>query len=290
MTIHAHAISEVTFSVFDFSNYRQFLSQYIKAQQLKDSKFSWSYFVKKAGISINSRGHLKLVIEGKKNLGQSTIIGLINACKLQGEEAHYFENLVYYNQSKNSDELHYYFSKLQSISKKDKKYSEPKAVTEYQLFSSWIVHVIYEMFLLKNFKADPRWIAQKIVFPTTVEEINSALEIIKNLGLIQYEGKEIKRSSSSLFVPEGHYIQQNYLFKKLHMSFLKLTEKALQSLPIDDCSAFDFVLPIKAARFEEFRNEIKELNLYLMDKYAETEDDHFDLVVKFGTQLYKLTK
>ncbi len=55
------------------------------------------FFSEKAGISAPS--FLFYVISGKRNLTQSTILKISQAIGLSGEEADYFEALVFFNQA-----------------------------------------------------------------------------------------------------------------------------------------------------------------------------------------------
>src|SRR5262245_11343971 len=102
--------------LFKYLDYRRFLKDYYTEQKAKrGSAFSFRSFARLAGLS--SPNFLKLVMDGKRNLGPEGIKSFAKALKLGKEESSYFENLVHFNQSATDDERNEWYKRL-SASKK----------------------------------------------------------------------------------------------------------------------------------------------------------------------------
>ncbi|MEK6707082.1 MAG: TIGR02147 family protein, partial [Bdellovibrionota bacterium] len=101
-------IAPARVSVFEFTDYRAYLKTFYEAKKDANTHYSMSTFARKAGLGQNSRGYLKLVIEGKRSLTPHTLRRFVEALGLAAREAMYFENLVYFNQAKTSKDREYY--------------------------------------------------------------------------------------------------------------------------------------------------------------------------------------
>ncbi len=94
---------------FPFTDYRSYLREWLALARLRRG-FSLRVFAERAGLG--SQSHLKMVIDGKRNLGESGIERFMNGLGLGGEERLYFRNLVLWNQSTDDAERSRYEGKL----------------------------------------------------------------------------------------------------------------------------------------------------------------------------------
>jgi hypothetical protein len=70
---------------------------YYEYKKKTSRAFSLRYFAEKSGIS--SHAHLKLTMDGSRNITNVTINKLIRGIGLENRRAAYFENLVFFNQA-----------------------------------------------------------------------------------------------------------------------------------------------------------------------------------------------
>src|SRR3954463_10305239 len=87
--------------VFNYEDFRFFLKEsfyYLKTT----SAFSYRKFNLEAGFT--SPNYLKRVIDGDRNLSSSSIPKCAKALRLNQQENWFFENLVFFNQSKSVEE------------------------------------------------------------------------------------------------------------------------------------------------------------------------------------------
>ena len=84
--------------ILQYTNYRVFLRDYYDFKKKTSPAFSLRFFANKAGLS--SHAHLKLAIDGKRNITKNTVVKLITGIQLDTKRAENFECLVFFNQAK----------------------------------------------------------------------------------------------------------------------------------------------------------------------------------------------
>jgi len=179
------AVSTASPRVYDYIDYRKFLTDFIEFKNKSSAKYSSSMFARKAGLGQNSRGYLKLVVEGKRNLSSATIRGFSDAIGLEGQASLYFENLVLFNQSERPKDRDYYFQRLRASARGQNSKQVELLEAQYEYCSKWFVVAIRELVNLKDFKETPSWIAHKLKDKITSEEAVDALQVLLTLGLIE---------------------------------------------------------------------------------------------------------
>ena len=97
-------------SVYDYTDYRAYLRDYYVAEKARRPAFSYRYFARRAGHT--SPNFLKLVIEGKRNLGPASDTAFARALELDAEEAGFFAELVAYGQAKNDEAKNRHLSRI----------------------------------------------------------------------------------------------------------------------------------------------------------------------------------
>src|SRR3954467_8725455 len=99
-------------SVYDYLDYRRYLSDYLTARRLIDAKFSLRAFAVKAGLPLSNSSFFSKVIAGKRNLTLDKQFRLAKAMKLSNNEIKYFGLLVQFNQSKDPEGKQHFYAQL----------------------------------------------------------------------------------------------------------------------------------------------------------------------------------
>jgi uncharacterized protein (TIGR02147 family) len=127
--------------LFHYTDYRQYLRDWVAAQRGKKG-FSLRIFAARAGLG--APGYLGMVIQGKRNLGESGLERFMNGMKLMGAERLYFRNLVLWNQSSTGAERGVYEGKLALLRKS--KQLRPEVAGEIrkrkELYRSEIINLL----------------------------------------------------------------------------------------------------------------------------------------------------
>jgi uncharacterized protein (TIGR02147 family) len=165
-------------SIFDYSDYRQFLKEYYESHKALNPAFSYRYLAQKAGV--NSAPFFKFILEGKRNLTKATILKTCIALKLNDREAEYFENLVFFNQAKTVAEKNHFFARL--VEKQ--RHRNVAKIKEHQLeyFSEWYHCIVRELVCLQDFNDDYARLARRLFPVITPREAEKSVRFCWNSG------------------------------------------------------------------------------------------------------------
>lgn len=109
------AVSVNMHDLFHYTDYRHYLRDWVAAARANRKGFSFRVFAARAGLG--APGYLGMVIQGKRNLGESGLERFMNGMKMTGMERLYFRNLVLWNQAEGDSERGLYEGKLALLRK-----------------------------------------------------------------------------------------------------------------------------------------------------------------------------
>lgn len=255
-----------TLSVFAHTNYREYLGQWFLARKKIQSNYSGAMFAKKAGL--NSHSLLGMVIRGDRNLSPTTCRSFIRALGIRGKEAIYFENLVWFNQSKNSDDRAYYFDKLSAVNSGGK---EPELVTKLKnyapLFSHWYVVAIKQLIELEDFIDDPKWIAEKLKNKITKRQAESALNLLFDAGMVsrddQKPGLKVEERPVDV-APDGI----DFVMRNFHKEFLDRIKESVDGETIEERELSSLSLSIDDQDWPKILDRIREFRKSLNIEFS----------------------
>lgn len=165
--------------VFDYLDYRAYLRDYY-ALRKKRGAFSYRAFSLRA--KLRSPNYLKLVIDGERNLTPQMAKRFAAACGLTGQSQSFFCELVAFGQSQSIDERNEIYARV----RKFRQYREANqlliAADEYH--SRWYLPAIRELALATDFRADPEWIAARLVPRIRPADAKFALDVLCQLNML----------------------------------------------------------------------------------------------------------
>lgn len=246
-------------SVFEYHNYREFLKDSYNSLKAQDRKYSFRFFSKLAGFKSSST--LKMIMDGKRNMGPRCIDQFGQALKLKQEESSYFRMLVLFNQAKTASEKQNYAQALMHFN--DFKKNNPLTESQYNLYAFWYIPVICEMAGLPGFKNDPEWIAKKLKPNITTSEARKALAQLVQLQLLvpTKNGKLVKAKMNLRTTDEV----ASTAIAQWHRDMMKLAADSIDLIPRDqrDISSITCSMSLNTAKkikekIQKFRKEIME--------------------------------
>ncbi len=186
-------------SIFEYMDYRKFLADYYAFKKNANRNFSYRVFNAKAGIS--SPVFFKLVIDGKRNLGTSSIDKFAAALNLNKKETVYFKKLVLFDQSDNPEEKQEHYAVIRSM----RNMVSEKALTnaQYEYFSNWYNVVIRELVTLYNFQDDYQLLADAVRPSITSSEAKASVELLLKLNLIKKNDHGIYEQVDTAIAADG---------------------------------------------------------------------------------------
>lgn len=266
-----------------YMDYRKFLKDFYSAKKNKSKDYSYRVFTRKAGVG--SPSHLKMVMDGQRNLTNQTLYKYVTALGFKKKiDAKFFELLVNYNQEQDADRKIELFHEV--MKEKDKKGTSLLEKEQFNFLSQWHYVAIYVLVDIKDFSSDPEWITSKLRKRITKSNVEKAINDLIKIGLLEYDTESGLRQAKGALDTSDEII--NMAVIPYHRNMINL---ALNYLEEGDWSLREFnggtlpmnpkTLDILKTKIREFRREVNEMT----DNLEDVSD-----VYQFNLQLFPLTE
>ncbi len=272
--MHRSSIDSITplkpRSVFEFKDYRKFLAAWLEWKKKTNTQYSGSLFAKKAGLS--SHTLLGMVIRGERNLSYSSIRAFSRVLNLKGREQMYFEKLVYFNQSKNSEDKADYLEQLAHLSIGNGTNALARIKDHATYLSHWYNVAIREMISLKNFNPDPEWISLKLKRKITKKQAEQALEILQRLDLIQKNPQTGKFEvlNPAIDIEPGTV---DFAIRNFHKDYLERIKESIDGESIEERELSSVTVSISEQQIPKLIEKAKEFRKKLLEEFAFNQQD-----------------
>ena len=253
-------------SVFYYTSYRSFLKDYYHYLSHRNPQFSETAFIRKVGYCSSSRGYFGLILKGKRNLSNKSIIGFAQACGMNSKELNYFENLVHFNQAKTSRDKDFYFQRISQVMKNKCPEIHQLLKSQYHYCSHWYVVAMRELVSLDDFKEEPVWIAKRFNYKVTKKQIRQSIEDLLALGLLKRDESGQLRQTDLFLRFEEEEVNFNTLIN-FHREMMSLAVAALDR-PYQERSASSVILTCNESDLAAIREEIRNFRTSIISKYG----------------------
>ncbi len=166
-------------SIFQYDNYRSYLKDHCEHEKARRKNFTLRRFAQRAGLA--SHMHLRLVMEGERNLSHKTIAKFSKGLGLKKREAAFFEALVYFNQATTSDAKLEYYERLRRLVKA--RSTPMNAQLQESLFSTWYVPIVYELAHHKDFRPEADFVCTQLKDQITSTQARQVIQTMLDLKL-----------------------------------------------------------------------------------------------------------
>jgi uncharacterized protein (TIGR02147 family) len=269
-------------NIFEYTDYRAYLRDYYVAEKARRPAFSYRYFARRAGHT--SPNFLKLVIEGKRNLGPASITAFARALELDAEEASFFAELVAFGQSKTDGDKNKHLTRITAA----RNYRKAGRI-EGQLFeylAHWYLPAIRELVARPDFVEDAKWIARELMPPISAKKAAEGLKVLLNLGLVRRmpDGRLERGDPSWTTGPEP----SSKIVEAFHQQMLTLATEALQKYSSDDRNVSSLVVCVRAKTVAELKRRLTSFQQELLALCDADEEP--EVVYQVGMQLFPLSR
>jgi uncharacterized protein (TIGR02147 family) len=268
--------------VFQYLDYRIFLKDLIAHEGSKTKRVSLRAFSARVLPALSGSGLLSGVLKGKKNLGPNLRSKFASALQLKARETQFFELLVQFNQAADLAEKNRYFTQLSRFNQ-----SRAKLVSQgqYLFFSRWYYTVVFNYFGINQGQKNPMEIASAIFPPLSPAQVEEAIRLLLELGMI-------RKLANGYSVSDNHLTTEpefrGLIAAQYNQQFLQLAAESLhhvdpkhrQFSTVVFSSSRETVEQIKE-RMAMFQEEVQDL----LNKDPKSECIH-----TLGMQLYPNTR
>jgi uncharacterized protein (TIGR02147 family) len=250
----------------DYLDYRLFLKDHLSSLSRDDRKYSLRWLAKRAGFP--SPSHLSMVLSGQRSLTKEKLHNICTALHLNNDDEAYLGILVELSECNDLENAERIQRKIQL------EFREGlfKATTEEEaeLFSHWTLPALMQAVALKDFKADPFWLANRIgISPKDAQE---GFEKLIRIGLIKKENGKYTRTSPSI---------KGDKFQKIRIAdyYMQSALLAIQAITLPKEQRFFDGLTIALSR--ESYNQVKKIlerTIREIDMLGEADPNKEDLI------------
>jgi uncharacterized protein (TIGR02147 family) len=237
--------------------YRAFLQDFFNYKKSLRAGFSYRQFAGLVGLK--SPNYLQLVIQGKRNLSETTAERLAEALKLNKTETQYFVSLVNLDNAvspadKTKAEKHLYASSKKLLSK-----ILPE--DQQEVLSEWYHLLVRELVFLKDFEPSGEYISRKlngILSPVQAEA--SFRLLLRTQYLLQKDGRY---QAADPILDTGLDVFHHSFMQEVHAKMLKAWSLKIHDLGLrhQELGVLNIPLPKKnipelQERIRRFQDEI----------------------------------
>jgi uncharacterized protein (TIGR02147 family) len=273
-------------NVFIYSDYRIFLADYYAEKKRQTPSFSYQNFSRKAGFV--SKSFVYNVINGRKNLSRTSVLGMNEALGLSGAAAEYFQNLVFFNQAPTYKERQFYFERLSSVRTPGTEASRARRIRQdqYEFYSTWYHAVVRSLIDLFPFKDDFRGLASMLRPTVKAPLVRRSVRLLERLGFVEIKPDGFYRVTSKLLTT-GKEVQ-SVAVQRFHLEALRLAQEALRSLPRSERNITGLTLGISRATYEQICDLINTTHERILEMAEK--DTKADNVYQLNVQLFPVSK
>jgi uncharacterized protein (TIGR02147 family) len=268
-------------SVYDYLDYRAFLRDHFAASKREHAHYSFRYFARKAGLS--SSNFLKLVMDGKRNLGPQAAEGFVRALKLGADEAQFFRDLVELAQAETVSEKNRAFERVAA----NRRFRQARRLEGplFKLLSRWYYPAVRELAGRADFREDPKWIAKELWPPITTGQAKNAIATLLELGLLVRDpsGKLVRGEPS---FTTGHEVR-SVVIPAYHRQMIERAAWAIDNVPPDERDVSAQTVCIRASSLADLKARIHRFREEMLERCdSETEPER---VYQLCIQLFPLS-
>jgi uncharacterized protein (TIGR02147 family) len=169
-------------NIYNYLDYRDFLLDFY--QSSKDSRYmSYRLF----GREIDTDASLLVkVFQKKRNLSKKVIPSIIKFCKLNNNEARFFELLFEFTKAKSQDEIKRLFDLMNEVKGVD---NISLSLDQYSYYSKWYYSALWALMNVKP-NQPASFYAKNLIPPISVSDAKEAIRVLAILN-------------KSIFTPRG---------------------------------------------------------------------------------------
>jgi len=268
-------------SVYEYVDYRHFLRDHYAASKASMPQYSFRYFARRAGLS--SSNFLKLVMDGKRNLGPTTIPKFVKALKLEPDDASFFTDLVALDQAETVTERNRAFERVAA----NRRFRQARRLEGplFKYLSRWYYPAVRELAGRADFIDDPRWVAGQLLPKITVAQARSALRTLTELGLLVEDASgRLVRGEPSLTT--GHEVR-SILVPAYHRQMIERAASSIETVPRDERDVSALTVCIRASSVTDLKERIHRFREEMLDVCDREEDP--ERVYQLCIQLFPLS-
>jgi len=267
-------------TIFTYTDYRKFLTDYYAEKKKTHSGFSWRYLTSQGNIN---PGNFTKIIKGERNLTLATTFKLGRALNLCKKERDYFQTMVLFCQAVHHEEKKRYFEEMMSFKESSVRVLD---ANQYEFYDKWYYTAVREALAFFPLTKSNFGELGRFIVPTVSErDVTKAIELLQKLGLVHVNAHGCYGRSEAL-ISTGNSIKSLTL-NNFVINTMKLAENAIKKgLPETNLSSV--TLSVSSEDFTLIQDEVRAFRRRIMDIAKNSKNP--SRVYQYNVQIFPLTK
>lgn len=274
-------MSDSDLDVFGYSDYHDYVHDWIERERARRPTFSYQWFANRAGLK--SRSFLRLVSVGDKDLSKASAIKVAQAMGLEGSQSDFFLVLVDLNNADDRREKEFHLERLRRIAPPSRR--TILSVQQYELFETWWMIPLWEVVCAGEWRDDWKRLASQLEPPIKAAEAKHGVELLLELGLLEKDGERYVRRETSLHTQEE---VRSRAIRRYQDSMLEKARDVLARMPQDSRHISTLTLGVGEEGYRRIQERLRAFRAEIVD-IAQTQTE-VDRVIQINLQMFPLTK
>lgn len=274
--------SKTEISIYDYFDYRKFCADFFLHKKSLNQHFSHRLFANKAHLT--SCGYFSEVVSGIRNLSRNKIANFAEGLELKEREKAYFEILVAFNHAKTNQAKRTLYDQL--IRALPQKIQQLK-LSQMEYFSKWYFVAVREALSICDIGDDFHDLSARLLPGITPGQVKSAMQMLKQMGLIEKDGKGFWRAKHATLLP-GRDESADILVRTFQAEMMDKAKEALDNVPPAHRDISTSTLSISPEGMKRVKAAIEDFQA-VVRKIVQS-DKGEDRVMQFNLQLFPLTR
>ena len=268
----------VTFS--DIADYRDFLKDYYDRRKAEMPFYSYRMMGDKLGLDSS---YLYRVLQKKQHLPAHALQAAKEILALSGREAEYFDLLFSAAVSKDKAKKEELMAKALSLRDVER---HSLQAAELKLLENWWIPAVRAYLDLNGGVVNVKQIAKDICPPITEDQVNEAIEILKEVGLVK------KLASGRLALTDAHLTvggpEKAQAVRKFQRQVLALASDSLDNVPVTERNVSTLTLSVDQSCFEDLGDMLREFRRLVQKRVDEAKNS--DRVMQLSMAFYPVAR
>ena len=265
----------VTFS--DIADYRDFLKDYYERRKAEMPFYSYRMMGDKLGLDSS---YLYRVLQKKQHLPAHALQAAKEILALSGREAEYFDLLFSAAVSKDKAKKEELMAKALSLRDVER---HSLQAAELKLLENWWIPAVRAYLDLNGGVVNVKQIAKDICPPITEDQVNEAIEILKEVGLVK------KLASGRLALTDAHLtVGGPEKVRNFQRQVLALASDSLANVPVSERNVSTLTLSVDQSCFEDLGDMLREFRRLVQKRVDESKNS--DRVMQLSMAFYPVAR
>ncbi|MBF0433062.1 MAG: TIGR02147 family protein [Fibrobacteria bacterium] len=271
---------DMTVSVYNYTDFRKFLNDYLEYRKQKDTSLSLRIICKEIGLK--SAGHLSYILQGKTNLSKKIAANVTEFCRMKKSEAEYFLAMVMFNQTKSHTKKKENFEKLVSF-----RMSCVYKVSahSYKYYDKWYHSALRSLTGVFDVRDNYAEVGTFLMPTIRDYQVKSSLKLLEELKLIKLDKNGFFRPTSG-YIDTGSHPTSTAVNNFL-VSMLDKAKESLDRFPGEERKLAWVTMATDKDGYDKILQEFRKFRCKVADILEESKAER---VFQMNMQLFPLSK